>query len=216
MTTSFPGSLTSLEQLGQLYRPPSQLVLDKAIDHLDDGCRAFIATATFVVVGTSGADDRLDVSPRGGPAGFVKVLDRSRLAIPDLNGNNRLDTLRNVIERPQIALLFVIPGRGETLRVNGRAVVTTADEVLDLFVDDVRRPTAAIGVEVEAAYIHCAKAFRRGGLWEPERWPAADSAPSAAAILRGHLGLDAPAERIEADLEAGYAAGLAADRPTPA
>jgi uncharacterized protein len=213
VTSPFPDSVTTLDALAELYRPPSQLVLDKAIGLLDDGCRGFIAAATFVVVGTSGADDRLDVSPRGGPAGFVKVLDERRLAIPDLNGNNRLDTLRNIVERPQAGLLFVIPGRGETLRVNGRAYVTTSAEILDLFVDDVRRPTSAIGVQVEAAYVHCAKAFRRGGLWEPERWPDPTSAPSAAAMLRGHLGLDAPAERIEADLEAGYAAGLAADAP---
>jgi uncharacterized protein len=213
----FPRSLTDVSQLAELYRPPHQVVLDKAIDHLDDGCRGFIAAATFVVVGAGGADGRFDVSPRGGPAGFVKVLDGSRLAIPDLNGNNRLDTLRNIIERPYAGLLFVIPGRGETLRVNGRAFVTTADDILDRFVDELRRPTTAIGVEVQSAFVHCAKAFRRGGLWEPERWPAADAAPSAAAMFRGHLGLqDVSVEAIEADLEAGYVAGLAADRPEPA
>lgn len=212
----FPGTLTEVAQLEERYRPPHRMVLDKAIDHLDDGCRQFIVASTFVLVGTSGSDGRVDVSPRGGPAGFVKVLDDHRLVIPDLNGNNRLDSLRNIIEHPQAGLLFVIPGRGETLRVNGRAFVTTADEVLDRFVDELRRPVTAIGVEVRTAYVHCAKAFRRGGLWEPERWPDDRVTPSGASLLRDHIGLtDVSVEAIEADLEAGYRLGLAADAPEP-
>ena len=214
MTAPFAQTLTSVDQLAELYQAPYKTVANKAIDHLDDGCRRFIAVSSFVVLGTGGADGRLDASPRGGPAGFIKVLDEHRLAIPDLNGNNRLDSLRNIIERPAVGLLFVIPGRGDTLRVNGRAFVTTDPDVLDRFVDDIRRPVSAIGVEVQEAYLHCAKAFRRGGLWDPARWPAADAAPTAGEIFRAHLELDEVSpEAIDADLEKGYELGLAHDRP---
>mgnify|MGYP000668014427 CR=1 FL=1 len=117
--------ISSVEGLRQHYREPHKLAANKAIDHLDQGCRDFIARATMVLIGTADADGRQDVSPRGGPAGFVRVLDDNRLAIPDLNGNNRLDSLQNVVATGEIALLFLIPGLGEKLRANGRAVITT-------------------------------------------------------------------------------------------
>jgi PPOX class probable FMN-dependent enzyme len=200
--------------LRTLYREAHQLVLDKAVAVLDDECRGFIAASPLVLVGTTSADGTGDVSPRGGPPGFVQVLDERRLAIPDLNGNNRLDTLRNVVEQGAIGLLFVIPGLGETLRVNGRAWVTTDDAVLDGFTTELRRPVSAVGVQVAEAYVHCAKALRRSGLWDPSSWPGEDRRPSPAAMFKVHLGLgDATVEQIEADLERGYAADLAADRP---
>jgi PPOX class probable FMN-dependent enzyme len=214
VSPSFAAVLDDPAQLRELYREPHQLVLDKAIDHIDDGVRDFVSRSTFVLVGTCGADGTLDVSPRGGPAGFVKVLDDHRLAIPDLNGNNRLDTLQNIIATGRVGMLFVIPGLGETLRVNGAAVVTTDADVLDRFSGDVRRPAAAIGVTVDDAFIHCAKALRRGGLWDPATWPDASQRPSAGQILIGHTGLQGvTAEQVDADLEAGYELGLAADRP---
>lgn len=210
----FGNVLTRVEQLEQHYRPASSRVLAKVQDQLDEACRRFIAASPLVMVGTVSGAGIADVSPRGGPPGFVKVLDERRLALPDLNGNNRLDTLHNVIERQAIGLLFVIPGRDETLRVNGRAVVTTAAHILDRFTDELRRPATAIGVEVATAFLQCGKAFRRGSVWDPERWPAADSAPSSAEMFRQHLGLtEVPVERVAADLEAGYRAGLEADRP---
>lgn len=213
MRPGFTDVITDLDELGGLYRPPSRLVRDKVLDHLDESCRAFIAASTFVLVGTRSSVGLADVSPRGGPAGFVKVLDEHRLALPDLNGNNRLDSLRNIVQDGSVGLLFVIPGRDEALRVNGRGVVTTADDVLDRFTEEVRRPVTAIGVEVATAFVHCAKSFRRGDVWRPERWPDRDVAPSAAAMFRQHLRLEVPVEAVEADLEAGYEAGLAADRP---
>lgn len=212
--TGFTDVLSSVDQLAELYRPPHEVVLKKAIDHLDDGCRDFISRSSFVLVGTAGRDGALDVSPRGGPTGFVKVLDDHRLAIPDLNGNNRLDTLRNIIETGQVGMLFVVPGLGETLRVNGTAAVVTDADVLDRFVDDVRRPVTAIGVTVTEAYIHCAKAFRRGNLWNPEAWLAKGERPSPGAVLVGHVGLEGVSgEEVDADLERGYVEGLAYDRP---
>jgi PPOX class probable FMN-dependent enzyme len=210
----FADVLTDTSQLRDHYREPGRLVQAKVIDRLDDACRDFIARSTFVLIGTSSADGRHDVSPKGGPQGFVKALDGDRLAIPDLNGNNLLDSLHNIIETGEAGLLFVVPGLGETLRVNGSAVVTTEPAVLDLFTDDLRRPVAAIGVTVREAYIHCAKAFRRGGIWQPETWPEPAERPRPVKALAAHVGLDeARVAEIEANLEQEYEAELAYDRP---
>jgi len=214
--SAFDHVLTSVDALAERYRKPSALVLDKDTHVLDHGCRDFIAASSFVVIGTADAEGRQDVSPRGGPPGFVKVLDERRLVIPDLNGNNRLDSVRNVIEQPQIALLFVIPGLGETLRLNGRACVTVDDAVLDLFTDELRRPASAIGVVIEHAFIHCAKSFRRGGLWQPDTWPEVDGRPSVGQILVDHSGAGEmiTGAQLEGLLEEGYTVDLAADLPT--
>lgn len=203
--------------LAERYRPPRQLVLDKVVDHLDSGCRDLVTASTLVLVGTSGPEGHLDVSPRGGPPGFVVVLDDHRLAIPDRNGNNRLDTLRNVVATGEVGLLFVVPGQGETLRVNGRACVTVADDVLDRCTGELVRPTAAIGVEVREAFVHCAKAFRRGGVWDPTTWPGADDGPDVGRALADHVGLvGVSGEQVRTDLEAGYRRDLEAERATPA
>ena len=210
----FADVLTDTSQLRDHYRAPGRLVEAKVIHHLDDACRDFIARSTFVLVGTSSADGRHDVSPKGGPRGFVKALDNQRLAIPDLNGNNLLDSLHNIIETGEVGLLFVVPGLGETLRVNGAAAVTTDADVLDLFTDDLRRPVTAVGVTVREAYIHCAKAFRRGGIWQPESWPEQAERPSPVKALAAHVGLDDKvAAELEANLEQEYEAELAYDRP---
>lgn len=207
----FEQVITTLEELRELYRHPHDLVRRKKIDRLDDGCRAVIAITPLVLVGTSSPDGRCEVSPRGGPAGFVQVLDEQRLAIPDLGGNNLLDSITNLIANPHVGLLFVLPGREETLRVNGRAWLTTEDAVLDGFSAELRRPKSAIGVVVEDAFVHCAKSFRRGQVWHPETWTP-DGAPSAAELLTCHVELDATPEQLAADLEAGYAHELAAER----
>lgn len=210
----FADVLTETSQLRDHYREPHQLVQSKVTDALDEHCRAFIARSTFVLVASASSAGRVDVSPKGGPQGFVKVLDDHRLAIPDLNGNNLLDSLHNIIETGEAGLLFVVPGLGETLRVNGAAAVTTDPSVLDLFTDDVRRPVTAIGVTVREAYIHCAKAFRRGGIWQPETWPEQAERPSPVKALAAHVGLDdATAAHLEANLEQEYQAELEYDRP---
>ncbi|MEM7341082.1 MAG: MSMEG_1061 family FMN-dependent PPOX-type flavoprotein [Actinomycetota bacterium] len=213
--TDFPNEITSLDQLREHYRHPVQPVLDKVTGVLDDGCRQFIASSTFLLVGTSDTDGNQDVSPRGGPPGFVRVLDERRLVIPDLNGNNRLDSLENIVAHPHVALLFVIPGLGETLRMNGRASITVDDEILDEFTDQLRRPASAIGVVVEEAYIHCAKSLRRGSLWTPEEWPPAIGRPSVGQMLVDHSGAAGlvTAEQVETSLEDAYTEGLAADEP---
>jgi PPOX class probable FMN-dependent enzyme len=212
MDHGFSNVVTTVAQLAELYREPSQLVHDKTIDHIDETARQFISASTFVLIGTGSATGRGDVSPKGGHAGFVKVLDDHRIAIPDLNGNNRVDTLRNLTETDAIGLLFLVPGTGEMLRVTGRAVVTTDDNVLDLFQSEFRRPTTAIGVVVDEAMLHCAKAIRRGGLWAPDTW--AGGAPSPGEMLVAHLGsTDLTAAQFDARLSQGYEAQLALDAP---
>ena len=204
---SFPAPITDVEDLRSRYRPLSELVLRKEIDHIDDAARTFIARSPFVVVGTAGPDG-CDASPRGGPPGFVKVLDDHRLVLGDLAGNNRLDTYGNVVASPPVGLLFLVPGVEETLRVNGQGTLTADPDILDAAVIDGRRPKIALGVDVDGCYIHCGKALRRGGLWETESWLSPEHRPSAACILRDHVELDIEPAVIERALEKDYRATL--------
>lgn len=200
---SFESDITSPQALRGVYRPPAQPALQKQIDRLDSNCAAFIAKSPFVVVSTADDEGRCDASPRGGPPGFVKVLDDKRLGIPDLSGNNRLDSMENIVRRPGIALLFMIPGKDEMLRVNGNATVSTAADVLSACAFGAIHPKAVIGVEVEEAYIHCAKAIRRAALWDPAAWPDLTELPSVGQMLRDHCGLqgDAVVDAIERRLD---------------
>jgi PPOX class probable FMN-dependent enzyme len=205
----FDDLLTDQSGLRTVYRSPAEPALRKEIDHLDDHCRSFIAHSPILVLSTAGADGRCDASPKGGPPGFVVVLDEHRLAIPDLSGNNRLDSLSNLVENPFVALLFLIPGVDETLRVNGRAGVTTDETVLEACSVHDKRPKAAIGIEVETAYIHCAKALKRGEVWQPERWPDLADLPSPACMLSDHMALpDLTPEVVESALAESYATRL--------
>jgi PPOX class probable FMN-dependent enzyme len=213
--TAFEHTVSSVDELSNLYRSPSDGVVNKETPVLDHGCRDFIKQSTFVLVGTSSLEGKQDVSPRGGPAGFVKVLDDYHLIIPDLNGNNRLDSIRNIIEQETIGLLFIIPGLGETLRINGRGCITTDDSLLELFSEELRKPKAAIGVTVETGFIHCAKSFMRSGMWEPETWPKKECTPSPGKMLVDHSGMGGSISGEERDqlLEEGYKVDLAADLP---
>lgn len=181
-----PLTLTTSEELRRVYRPPGAVSLAKEIDHLDRHCRDFIARSPFAVLATTDGQGRVDASPKGGPPGFVSVLDDRRLAVPDMSGNNRLDSLGNLVSSPGMSLLFLVPGVGETLRVVGRAEVSVDPAVLEQASTAGLRPNVAVIVTVTTAYLHCAKALRRSGLWEPERWPDLDGLASAACILRDH------------------------------
>jgi PPOX class probable FMN-dependent enzyme len=206
----FAGVIRSEEELRQILPPPHGRATEKQIDHLDHNCRAFIAHAPFVLVGTTNADGTGDVSPKGGPPGFVTVLDEHRLVMGELPGNNRADGYRNVIANPAVGLIFLIPGLGETLRVNGRGYVVTDHEVLDACGIDGRRPKLALGVQVVETFIHCAKALRRAQLWDPAHWPDLTTMPSPACMLVEHVGLegDPDGSRTAAALEQNYATTL--------
>ncbi|MEA3215160.1 MAG: uncharacterized protein QOJ19_1316, partial [Acidimicrobiia bacterium] len=148
----FDQVLSSEDELRALYRQPSKLVQAKKVGRLDDVTQAFIAASPFCLLATADAEGRCDVSPKGGPPGFIMVVDESHVAIPDLNGNNLIDSLINVVGNGHAGLLVLIPGKDETLRIEGPACVTTDPHVLALWDDELRRPKAALGIEVAAAF----------------------------------------------------------------
>jgi uncharacterized protein len=175
--------LTTIEQLEALYAQPGERALRKEIPYVNDDYRAFIAAAPFAVLATSGPDG-LDCSPRGDAPGFVRLVDERTLALPDRPGNNRLDSLRNVIVDPRLALLFVIPGVGETLRVNGRGRISNEAALLDSFAVDGKLPRTVLLIDVDAVYFHCSKALVRSQLWDPARHVERSRLPSTGAILQ--------------------------------
>jgi uncharacterized protein len=184
--------------------PPDARPWQKEIAALDEHCRAFIAHSPLAVLATAGPDGRCDASPRGGPPGFVTVLDDRRLAFGDLPGNRRQDSHRNLIATGRAALLFLVPGRAETLRVNGRACLTRDPAVLESVALDGSPPALAFGMEVEVAFIHCAKALLRSQLWKPETWLDLEDLPSSAAMLRDHVANGVTLEGVEAALSESY------------
>ena len=210
---AFRQTLASVSELRSLYREPSKLVQAKKVSRLDETTRAFIAASPFVLLSTSDGQGNCDVSPKGGPPGFVRVLDDQRLVLPDLNGNNLIDSLVNVVENGHAGLLFLMPGRDETLRIDGPAWITTDPEILSLWSGELREPKAAIGIEAHATFIHCAKAFRRGRVWDPASWSDYDGAPDGCDLIVSHLGLDKTPEEIRVGFEAGYTKQLAEDLP---
>jgi PPOX class probable FMN-dependent enzyme len=204
----FSDILVSADELESLYGSPSEAVLNKVIDHVDTHCRDFIARSPFVLVATAGTDGTCDVSPKGGAPGFVQVLDERRLAIPDAPGNRLVYSLRNIAATGRAGLLFVIPGLEETLRVNGRACLTRDPALLDALAGEGKPPKLAIGVEVEEAFLHCAKAFKRSGLWQPGDWPSLDGLATPARIWRDHMALDLTTRDVQELVDDDYANNL--------
>jgi PPOX class probable FMN-dependent enzyme len=181
--TRFQKVVTSEQRLREILGQPGTRALLKEQPRLDEHFRAFIASSPFLLLATANAAGQCDVSPKGDAPGFVRVLDDTRLAIPDRIGNNRLDGMRNLLQNPHVGLIFLIPGRGDTLRINGEAWIVEDDDILDGMAVQGKRPPFAIGVEVEEAYMHCPRAFMRSGLWKPERWPDPAAVPSMAQII---------------------------------
>jgi PPOX class probable FMN-dependent enzyme len=202
---SFDHVISTPAELGELYEEPLDAVRTKAVASFDVHCRAFIALSPFVLVATTDADGRCDVSPRGGAPGFVSVLDDTRLAIPDASGNNRLDSVRNIVQSGRVGLLFLIPGMAETLRVNGAACISCDPELLEQHVTKGKTPKVVIGVDMDEAFLHCAKAFIRSTLWDPASWPDRDGLARPAQIWKDHIGMPDPLEEVEAWLADDYA-----------
>lgn len=187
-----PDTIGSEGDLRALYGEPSRLAADKQLDRLDRHARRFIELSPFLVISSHGADGLGDVSPKGDAPGFVQVLDDRTLLIPDRPGNNRLDTLSNLLANDGVGLLFLVPGVCETLRVNGRARVVTAEELLAPTAVRGRLPTAGILVAVEQVYLHCAKALVRSKLWEDDHRVDRRSLPSLGQMLADQIaGVDA-------------------------
>ncbi|KOV92887.1 MSMEG_1061 family FMN-dependent PPOX-type flavoprotein [Streptomyces sp. NRRL B-3648] len=188
-------ALTSPDQLRELYPPPNPNALRKETDHLTEETRALIGCSSLVFIGSADIEGRADVTPRGGPAGFVSVLDERTLVIPDATGNKRLDTMHNVLQTGRVGLLFLIPGRPTTLRVNGRACVSARPELLSQLTPVGKPPVTAIVVEVEQVYPHCPKSLMRANAWRPERWMPADTQPTSAEVTLAQL--DVPGLTID-------------------
>ena len=177
----------SEEELRGMYGLPSERAVLKQLARIDDHFRAFIARSPFLLLATSNAAGQCDVSPKGDMPGFVHVLDDHHLAIPDRPGNKRLDGMTNILENPHVGLIFLVPGQEHTLRVNGRAWIVRDDDMLDRFIVNGKRPVTALGVQVEEAYLHCPKAFKRSGIWDTSQWPDAGAVPSMAQTMWDQL-----------------------------
>jgi len=201
----FEHVVKSREELRALTGEPSELALKKQLPALDAHCQAFIAHSPFLLLATANAAGQCDVSPKGDAPGFVLVLDDHHLFVPDRPGNRRLDGMRNLIENPHAGLIFLIPGREETLRVNGRAWVVRDPALLERTTVMGKRPDRGIGMEVEECFLHCAKAFKRSQLWRTEAWGDPTAVASMARML---LDQTKPAgmtlEDMERRLDHGY------------
>ena len=182
--------IDTVEELRSSYGEPSELAVRKSLDRLDGHCRRFIALSPFVVLASAGADGRVDCSPRGDPAGFVAVLDDRTVLLPDRLGNNRTDSLRNVLQNPHVGMLFMIPGVDETLRLNGRATLTADPALLEPLAVKRRTPRSGLVVEVEEVFFQCTKALVRSRLWADEsRVDRKAALPSFGQMLADHAGL---------------------------
>lgn len=186
---AFPDVIATAAELDAVYGPPAELVQNKNIDRLDEHCRAIIALSPFVAFAAADANGLTDVSPRGGPPGFVRVLDDRRLLIPDASGNKTCDILHRIVEGGRVGLLFMIPGVSETLRIRGTACITRDPALLEGLETGGKPAQLAIGVTVEQAFLHCAKAFIRSGLWQPDAWPDASGLARPAQIWADHVAL---------------------------
>jgi uncharacterized protein len=174
--------LTTIEQLETLYGQPSERAIAKEIPQLNEPYRRFIEHAPFVALATAGPEG-LDCTPRGDAPGFVRIVDDRTLALPDRLGNNRVDSLRNIVRDPRVGLLFLVPGVGETLRVNGRAAISIDRDLLASFAVGGKAPRSVLVVTIESVYFQCSKALMRSKLWDPSRHVARGAVPSSGAML---------------------------------
>jgi PPOX class probable FMN-dependent enzyme len=175
-------TITSLEQLDALYGKPGQPALVKEVDYITPHYRALIEASPFCTLATSGPEG-LDCSPRGDKAGFLRIANERTLHLPDRRGNNRTDSLKNVIHDPHVALLFLIPGCNETLRVNGRAHLSIDPVLVDSFAVEEKAPRSVMVIEVDTVYFQCARALLRSDLWNPQKHIDRKSLPTAGEIL---------------------------------
>ena len=197
----FSDLVTTQERLREIIGPPIERSVKKEIHRLDRHCRALIGKSPFVLIASGDRNGSHDVSPKGDVPGFVQVLDDETLAIPDRPGNRRADTFTNVLENPGVGLLFLIPGKLETLRVNGRARIVRDVALRERMSVQGKLPELALVVSVEQAFIHCGKCMLRSRLWQPDGWPELDGLPSQAQCLVDHGKLKEPLEEVQAWIE---------------
>jgi len=212
--TDRPTGVESPDKLQSMLGPPDPIAIRKQIARIDRHARDFIALSPFLCIGTASANGGADVSPRGDPPGFVQVLDDHTLLIPDRPGNNRTDSMRNILENPNVGLLFFIPGFEDTLRVNGKATIVSDQDLLRASVVNGKAPKVAIRVEVEEVFLHCAKALKRSKLWDPASQVERKALPSLVRMIMEQVAeaekppADAEVAEAELDLEDHYKVGL--------
>ncbi|MBB6452368.1 hypothetical protein HNQ94_000813 [Salirhabdus euzebyi] len=195
-------TIKSEDELREILGTPSKLVENKVITYLDGNCIEFLAKSPFLVMSTANENGACDASPRGDAPGFVHVLDEKHLVIPERPGNKRIDSMRNILTNPSVGLIFIIPGLEETLRINGRAEIIKDEELLQKMEAQGKIPLLGICVEVEECFIHCAKAFKRSKLWDPESWTNQKNLPSPAKILSEHAKI--PNQEVQKLLQESY------------
>ena len=192
-----PNQLIRSEAELRSYFPPTHdIAIKKVLDHIDEHARSYIKRSPFICIGTQSADGTADVSPRGDPAGFVHILDERTLLIPDRPGNNRLDTLSNILSCPNVGILFIVPGFEDTLRINGTAQVTCDPKLLEASVVHGNLPKVGIVVTVNEVFLHCAKAFRRSKLWNVDSQQDRSELPSLVNIVLDQTS-GAPSDPVE-------------------
>ncbi|WP_367281149.1 pyridoxamine 5'-phosphate oxidase family protein [Sneathiella sp.] len=199
--------MTSVEELYSVYKPPAERAVQKEIPRLDKHCRDFIALSPFLVMSTDGGDGTADASPRGDAPGFVTVLDDNTLALPDRPGNNRLDSLLNILRNPAVGLIFLVPGINETLRINGKATISLDPDLMEAHAVQGKLPRSVLKIAVTSAYMHCAKALIRSKLWDPDSKVERSVFPTLGQVLADQIaGMDA--EQSDAYLEVAYKENL--------
>ena len=204
MAPNFDKTISTREQLRAVLGEPSPRVLSKVIDHIDVHCRGFIARSPFLLLATADGQGKVDVSPKGDPAGFVQVLDDHTLAIPERLGNRLADSFLNMLERPQVGLLFMIPGKSETLRAGGTARIVQDDWLLEKMAVRGKKPQLATVVTVQRMFFHCAKCVMRSDMWQPEGWPDLEGVPTLAQAIIDHARLSDSVEQVQAGLDESY------------
>ena len=194
----FQETVTSADEICAVIGEPIAPVKAKVLDQLDEVCLDFIARSPFLVLATYGADGHIDLSPKGDPPGFVKVLAEHYLAIPDRPGNRRIDTFHNLLENPQVGLLFLIPGKTETLRLSGEARVVRDFKLRESMAVGGKVPEFVMVVYVDRAFMHCPKCMHRSKLWQPDQWPNSESLPDIGQAMIKHAKLEMTPDELEA------------------
>jgi hypothetical protein len=182
------------ELMGDPVAPP---VVEKTLARLDQHCYKFIHRSPFVLISSSDKNGRMDISPKGDAPGFVKILDERTLAVPDRPGNQRFDTFRNLFESPRVGLIFLIPGKRETLRIGGSAQVVRDQELLESMAVNGKSPSLALVVHVDEAFFHCSKCIIRSRLWQPDQWPSLEGLPTLAETMKDAASVPGPVDALE-------------------
>ncbi len=201
MDTRFEEVISTKHQLRKYVKQPGHFVANKAVDHIDDICRRYIAASPFVLVATRGADGMLDIAPKGDPAGFVHILDSKTLVIPDRLGNNRLDTFENLLASSEVGLFFIIPGHGNTLRVSGQGAIVWDRQLQERMAVNGKEPHLLLVVEVKEAMTYCPKCMTRSRIWKPEQWPDTSNVPTLAEAMIAHGNLSESVAKMQSVIE---------------